>query len=176
MADVVRFFMAQGDESTFFRGLEPLGLVVYPEIFDPDEVPRPLVASLANELTDASYYFAFEREGPPVFYPVKRGPRRGGMGIDEVRSEVVHYQRSLLEGDELRAGQVWVDLSVSTKSGGSKSEAFRQTFMKVRELLHRFRRTQPVGHFVGPGAARTYQMGVKLRGQGHKGVLYKPFR
>ena len=176
MADVVRFFMAQGDEATFFRGLEPLGLILYPEFPDPDDEPRPVTGALASELTDTTYYFAFERDGPPVFYAIKRGPRRGALGIDEVRSEVIHYQRSLLEGDELRAGQVWVDLSVSTKSGGSKSEAFRQAFMKVRELLHRFRRTQPVGHFVGPGAARAYQTGIKLRGEGHKGLLFKPFR
>jgi hypothetical protein len=176
MADVLRFFMAQGDEATFFRGLEPLGFAVYPEISAADDAPVPLRGALAAELTDETYYFAFERDGPPVFYTLKRGPRRGALGIDEVRSEVIHYERSLLADGELRAGQLWVDLSVSTKSGQSKSEAFRQAFVKVRELIHRFRRTQPVGHFVGPGAARAYQMGVKLRGRGHKGVLYRPFR
>jgi len=176
MADVVRFFMAPEDEVTFFRGLEPLGFILYPEFPDPHDEPRPLTGGLAKALTDETYYFAFERDGPPVFYAVERGPRRGMVGIDEVRSEVIHYQRSLPSNDELRAGQVWVDLSVSTKSGGSKSEAFRQAFMKVRELLHRFRRSQPVGHFIGPGAARRHQTGVKLRGEGHKGKIYRPFR
>jgi len=176
MADVIRFFMAPEDEKSFFRGLEPVGFLVYPEIFDPEYTPRPLTGTLAAELTDATYYFAFERDGPPVFYPIKRGRRQGALGIDEVRSEVIHYQRSLPSGDELRAGEVWVDLSVSTKSGGSKSEAFRQAFVKVRDLLHRFRRSQPVGHFIGPGAARLYQTGTPLRGEGHKGVLHRPFR
>jgi hypothetical protein len=176
VADLLRFFMAQGDEPTFFRGLEPLGLLLYPEICDPEYEPRPVTGALASELTDSDYYFAFERDGPPVFFAIKRGPRRGAIGIDEVRSEVIHYRRSLLEGEELRAGQLWVDMSVSTKSGGAKSESFRQVFVKVFDLVHRYRRTQPVGHFVGPGAARAYQTGVKLRGDGHKGVLYRPFR
>ncbi len=176
MADVVHFFMAQGDEPSFFRGLEPLSFLVYPELFDPGEAPRPLTGALAAELTDDSYYLAFERYDSPVCYTTKRGPRRGLMGIDEVRSEVIHYRRSLLTDEELRAGQVWVDLAVATQSGGTKSEAFRQAFMKVRELLHRYRRSQPVGHFIGPGAARAFQMGIKLRGEGHKGKLYRPFR
>jgi hypothetical protein len=176
MPDVVRFFMAQGDEASFFRSVEPLGLRVYPELFDPDESPRPLVGALAAELTDEGYYLAFEREVPPVVYLTKRGPRRGAARIDEVRSEVIHYQRSLLSGEELRAGRVWADLSLATKSGQVKSEGFRQAFAKVQELLHRFRRSQPVGHFIGPGAARAYEMGVRLRGEGHKGELYRPFR
>jgi hypothetical protein len=176
MADVVRFFMAQGDEATFFRGIEPVGFLVYPELFDPSEAPRPLTGALAADLTDESYYLAFERYAPPALITTKRGPRRGTVGIDEVRSEVIHFKRSIHSDQELRAGQVWVDLSVATKSGGVKSEAFRQAFMKIRDLLHRFRRSQPVGHFIGPGAARLFQTGVRLRGDGHKGKIYRPFR
>ena len=113
-----------------------------------------------------------------MFFAIKRGPRRGAIGIDEVRSEVIHYRRSLLEGEELRAGQLWVDhVRLHQVRRSQERSPSRQVFVKVfDDLVHRYRRTQPVGHFVGPGAARAYQTGVKLRGDGHKGVLYRPFR
>jgi hypothetical protein len=109
---------------------------------------------------------------------VKRGRNRGSFGIDEIRSPVVHLERSLMEGAELRAGRIWAELVVSgdVQRNVGKSEAFRKLFVRLREILLRYRRSQPIGVHIGPAAARLHQTGLVLRGAGRHGELYRPFR
>lgn len=178
VADVVSFFLGPDDEVAFFRHLEPLRLTLYPELFDPNTPPLLVNATTAKALEASSYYLAAEDVGPVEVYPVKRGPNRGLFAIDEVRSPVIHYERSLRLDDALVAGRVWAELVVSqnTEANVGKSEAFRQLFVKVRDQLKRLQRSQPVGVFVGPQAARLFRSGLKLRGAGRHGKLYQPFR
>ncbi len=178
MADVITFFLGPRDEIALFRQLAPCGLTIYPELVDPSDAPIPLDGEAPAKLTLSAYYLAAEQLGPVEIYPIKRGPHRGFFGIDEVRSPVIHYERSLREGDVIVSGRLWAELimdqSIEAKVG--KSEAFRQLFGKVRETIKRFQRSQPVGAFVGPEAARLYKSGVTLKGAGRHGKVYAPFR
>jgi hypothetical protein len=181
MADVVTFFLGPDDEVALFRRLEPMGLTIYPELSDPAELPLRLEGTVAPKLELSSYYLAAERIGEVAFYSVKRGPNRGRWAIDEIRSPVIHYERSLPNPDdaeELIAGRIWAELVVSqsTVANVGKSEAFRQLFHKVRDQLHRLQRSRPVGAFIGPQAMRLFKTGVRLRGAGRHGKLYEPFR
>jgi hypothetical protein len=178
MADVITFFMAPEDEVAFFRALEPMGFSIVSEIVPPGVAPLPVTAALAGELEGTSYYLAAEALAPIEVSPIKRGPNRGSFVIDEIRSPVIHYERSVREGEELRSGRIWAELIVSgdTRENIGKSEAFRQLFERVRAYLKRFRRSQPVGVWIGPAAARLATTGVRLREAGRKGELYRPFR
>jgi hypothetical protein len=178
MADVLTFFMAPADEVAFFRALEPMGFSIVPEIVPAGWEPIRVSAPLAGELDGQSYYLAAEALGPVEVRPIKRGPNRGSMEVDEIRSPVIHYERSVREGEELRSGHLWAELVVSGDIHGNagKSEAFRQLFERVRAYIKRFRRSQPVGVWIGPAAARLAGTGVKLREAGRKGELYRPFR
>ncbi len=178
VADVVSFFMSPEDEVAFFRALEPMELSLVPEIVPPGVEPVPVDGALAETLEGDTFYLAAERIAPIEVREIERGPHRGGREIDEIRSPVIHYERSVREGNELRAGRLWAELVVSgdTRENLGKSEAFRKLFERVRAYLKRWRRSQPVGHLIGPGAARLYHTGVKLRGAGRKGEFYRPFR
>ncbi len=190
MADVIRFFMSPEDEIAFFRALEPHGLTILPEIVPADFTPLPVTGELARTLEGPSHYLAAERLGPIELREIERGRNRGSFDVDEIRSPVIHYERSILtprpaqpspsvtEGSELQAGRVWAELVVSgnVRENIGKSESFRQLFEELRAYLKRWRRSQPIGAFIGPGAARLYSSGVRLRGEGRKGELYRPFR
>lgn len=178
MADVLTFFMAPADEVAFFRSLEPLGLTLFPEIIPATYTAPAVTGALAGQLDGPCYYLAAETLAPVELRAIERGPHRGALDIDEVRSPVIHLERSALAGDELRAGRVWAELVVSgdTQRNVGKSEAFRQLFARVREILGRYRRSQPVGALIGPAAARLHRTGLRLRGAGRHGGLFRPFR
>jgi hypothetical protein len=178
VADVLTFFLGPDDEVALFRRLAPYGLTIYPELVDPEASPLALDGDAAAKLTLSAYYLAAEQLGPIEIYPIKRGPNRGAFAIDEIRSPVIHYERSLRDGNKLVSGRIWAELVVSqsTQANLGKSEAFRQLFVKVREQIKRFQRSQPVGAFVGPQAARLYKTGVELVGAGRHGKVYQPFR
>jgi hypothetical protein len=178
VADVVTFFLGPEDEVALFRRLAPYQLTLYPELVDPNEPALPLDGDAAARLELPAYYIAAEQIGPVEIYPIKRGPNRGQFGIDEIRSPVIHYERSLREGDSLVSGRMWAELVVSqsTEANVGKSEAFRQLFVKVRDQIKRFQRSQPVGAFIGPQAMRLSKAGVTLRGAGRHGKMYRPFR
>jgi hypothetical protein len=178
VADVITFFMAPEDEVAFFRALEPMGFSIVPEIVPPGVAPTPVSGALAGELDGESYYLAAEALAPIEVRPIKRGPNRGSFEVDEIRSPVIHYERCVREGEELRSGRLWAELAISgdTQANVGKSEAFRQLFERVRAHLKRFRRSQPVGVWIGPAAARLAHTGVRLREAGRKGELFRPFR
>jgi hypothetical protein len=178
VADVLTFFLGPDDEVALFRRLAQYSLTLYPELVDPHQPPLPLDGDAPAKLELTAYYLAAEQLGPVEIYPIKRGPNRGSFGIDEIRSPVIHYERSLRDGDKLIAGRMWAETVVaqSTEANVGKSEAFRQLFSKVREQIKRFQRSQPVGAFVGPQAARLHKTGVILMGAGRHGKVYIPFR
>ncbi|MHB8418232.1 MAG: hypothetical protein ACYDCL_09160 [Myxococcales bacterium] len=178
MADVLTFFMSPEDEVAFFRALEPMGFSIVPEIVPAGSEPRPVTGELAGSLEGASHYLAAERLAPLELREIERGPNRGSLEVDEIRSPVIHYERSVREGNCLHAGRVWAELVVSgdTRENVGKSEAFRQLFERVRAFLKRYRRSEPVGALIGPGAARLFRQGVLLRGAGRKGEAFRPYR
>ena len=174
MAATLRYFTLPDDERALFRALARHGLTVYPEIVPPGyEAPRAEEAALAR-LEGTSWYLAAERLGPVIVHPIKRGPDKGLLAIEEVPSPVFHYERSTLgEGGELVAGRLWAELDVSDDPGSrqGKPRGLRIIFEDLHAFLRKsFRRSDPKGWWVGSAAARAWKTeGLVLREAGHKG-------
>jgi hypothetical protein len=168
------YFMLPEDELALFRLLARHGLTLYPELVPPGYAAPVVQEQLAAALEHEAYYLAAERLGPVVVHPVKKGPDKGMLVIEEVPSPVIHYERSLRnDAGELVAGRLWAELDVTddpnTKFG--KHRGLRAMFEDIHVWLRKtFRRSDPKGWWVGPAAARAWKSdGLVLREAGHKG-------
>jgi hypothetical protein len=177
MAIQIQFFMSPEDERELFRKLEPRGLDLYPELTARAAQPLRVDGAAAAALDGPGYYLAV---GDVTAYVIKRGQNRGRWKIDEVASPVVYFARSLPDEDgQLRSGYFWAELMVAGDNSrlGGKPDSLRRLVNDLQaHVKARFRRSQPVGYFVGPGAARLHQAGTPLREAGRKGELIAPFR
>ena len=177
MAIQIEFFMVPEDEVALFRQLERYELDLWPELVPRGYTAPKVSAARAGGLGEPAYYFAV---GDVQAHPVRRGPGRGMLKIDELISPVVHFERSLLdEYGELRSGHFWAETELAGDNSrlGDKPQAFRRFVGELEGYLKaRYRRSQPTGFFVGPAAARLAQAGTLLRKAGRKGHLVVPFR
>ena len=109
-----------------------------------------------EKLETPSWYIAAERLGPVIVHPVKRGPDKGMLVIEEVPSPVFHYERSVRnEQDELVAGRLWAELDVTddVEDKRGKPLALRSLFEEIHDLFRKnWRRSDPKGFWVGPHA------------------------
>jgi hypothetical protein len=180
MAATLHFFAQNEDERALFRVLGPHGLVVYPELSPPGYQPFTADEAALPRLDGPAYYLAAERLGPVVAHPVKRGPNKGLWEIEEVRSPVFHYERSLPnEAGELVAGRIWAELDITDdpESHQGKPRALRHIFEELHHFLRKsFRRSDPKGYWVGPRAHAAWKGGLVLREPGHKGRTYGVWR
>ena len=181
MANVIRFFMGPEDERAFFRDLAPLGLELYPEIVPTGWKPPPVNEEAVPLLEAPAWYLGAPQIAPITVDKVKRGPNKGKWIILEVISPVIHYERSLIDPEDgtLRSGELWAELEVSGDSQRrvQKDAAFEKLFARVSEVItRRARKSQPVGYYVLPGAARLHQAGTELREAGRKGAVIRPYR
>jgi len=170
----VHYFMLPEDEAAFFGALGRQALTVYPELVPPGYVAPLAEQELAPRLELEAYYLAAERFGPVIVHPVKRGPNKGMLAIEEIPSPVIHYERSLRnEAGELVAGRLWAELEVTDDPGDrlGKHRGLRALFLEIQDWLRRTcRRSDPKGHWVAPAAARAWKgEGLVLREAGHKG-------
>jgi|SRR5215467_2205708 len=178
MALQIPFFMAAEDEADVLRRLAHLKLELWPELTDPQY--RPPLCGEDTSLVDPAYYLA---AGDVVAYPLKRGQNRGRWKIDEVKSPVVYFSRSVLDAEgQLRSGYFWAETETSgdqSRTGGKPSR-FLHAVRELQEAVKsRFRRSSPVKgttYLVGPAAARLAQAGTPLREAGRKGELVRVYR
>jgi hypothetical protein len=178
LAQQIHFFMAPEDERELFRKLEQWDLDLWPEYGDPGHEAAKVGAAAADALGDEQgWYFAVE---PPTGFPIKRGEKKGLWKVDEVKSAVVYFCRSQLDEDgELRSGYFWVELETAGdySARGGKPDKLRRLFNELAGFLKvRYRKSKPVGHFVGPHAARLFNAGTVLREAGRKGEVVEPYR
>ena len=174
MAATIAYFMLFEDERALFRHLARHGLTVYPELVPPGYAPRKVEEGLAATLAEPACYLALERLGPVVVHPVKRGPDKGMLEIEEIPSPVLHYERSVRNEDgELVSGRLWAELDVTddAESRRGKPLALKHLFDDVHQLFRKsWRRSDPKGFWVGPVAAAAWKRGeLVLREAGHKG-------
>jgi hypothetical protein len=174
MAATFQYFLLPEDERALFRQLERHQLTVYPELVAPGYHPPQAGPELVDSLDREAYYLAVERLGPVVVHPVKRGPDKGLLAIEEVPSPVMHYQRSVRnEAGELVAGRIWVELNLTDEatSAQGKPWALRLIFEDLQVWCRKvLRRSEPKGWWVGPRAAEAWKRGeLTLREAGHKG-------
>ena len=176
MAATLNYFMLPEDELALFRLLGHRELTLYPELVPPGYTPIAVAEDTPAGLTLPAYYLALERLGPVIVHPVKRGPERGMLAIEEIPSPVFHYERSLPNDDgELVAGRLWAELDTTDDPGTrlGKPHALKVLFLEIQDLFKKsWRRSDPKGFWVGPHAGTAWKRGgLKLREPGHKGGL-----
>ncbi len=174
MAATLRYFALPDDERALFRLLARHAITVWPELIPSGHAPRPASAGLVDALDAPAYYLAAERMGPVVVQPVKRGPDRGMLEIEEIPSPVFHDERSLPnEAGELVSGRIWaeLDLAGDPRSRRGKPIELRRIFEEIHALFRRsWRRSDPKGFWIGPRAAEAVRRGgLRLREAGHRG-------
>jgi hypothetical protein len=178
MALQIPFFMAPEDERDVLRRLAHLQLELWPELLDPRH--RAPLCDADTALVEPAYYLA---AGDVLAYPMKKGQHRGRWKIDEVKSPVVYFSRSMLDEDgQLRSGYFWAETEASgdNSRGGGKPGRFLHAVRELQQAIKsRFRRSTPVKgtiYFVGPAAARLAHAGTLLREAGRKGELVRVYR
>ncbi len=181
MGATIHYFMLPEDEVALFRLLARREVTVYPEIVPPGFVPLAAGEGTPAQLEGSSYYLALERLGPVIVHPVKRGPDRGKLAIEEIPSPVFHYERSLPnDAGELVGGRIWAELEIddATDSRKGKPYALKALFLEIQDLFKKsWRRSDPKGFWIGPHAATAWKRGdLKLREPGHKGRLIGVWR
>jgi hypothetical protein len=179
MAKLIRFFMSPDDEVAFLRFLERFTLEVYPVRVPPDWRPfKPAVDNLSQMPLEV--YLAATDLGPVQVDRVKRGKDKGAWRIDEVRSPVIYWERSQRnEEGELLSGKFWAELDVTPQTGrrDAAPDRFRKLVVELEEWLKKScRRSEPVGFWVGPSAARQHKEGLVLRDSEPRGGVVRPFR
>ena len=179
MAQHLPLFLAPEDERAFLRFLAPHRLEVYPRRVPADWKPF-LAAAEHHEALPPEVYLAAADLGPVLVDKVKRGPDKGAWRVDEVRSPVIFWGRSVKNEDhELVAGQLWAELDVTPETGRRTAapDRFRRLYQEVEDWLKKTcRRSDPVGFLVGPAAARAFKEGLVLRTSGHHGHTVRPNR
>lgn len=166
--------MLPEDERGLFRLLARRELTLYPELVPPGFVPIPMNGDAVDRLDAPSWYIAAERLGPVVVHPVKRGPDRGMLAIEEIPSPVLHYERSLPnEKGELVSGRIWAELAITDAPDNrrEKPQGLRRIFEEIQQYFRKsWRRSEPKGFWVGPKAAAAWKRKeLVLREEGHKG-------
>lgn len=177
MATQLQMFMDREDELTFIRFLERYTFEVYPRRVPPDwETFRANEANYEKFPIDEVYLVASDI-GPALVDKLKRGKDKGHWRLDEVRSPVIFWERSVMnEDDELVSGQLWAELEITQQTGrrDPAPARFRDRFIEIETWLKKtFRKTHPKGFMVGPHLARRIKQNEKvpLRENKHFGRL-----
>lgn len=181
MAATLHYFTLPEDERALFRHLARREITVYPELVPPGYAPIPLDEHAQERLDGSAYYLALERLGPVIVHPVKRGPDRGMLAIEEIPSPVLHYERSLKnDAGELVSGRLWAELDVTDDANDrrGKPHALKALFEEIHALFRKnWRRSDPKGWWIGPVAGAAWKRGdLALREEGHKGRLVGVWR
>ena len=180
MANVVRFVLDPEDELAFFRAISGLKLEVYPVRVPPDWRPYLANEAAIPNLPEDALYLAEPQGGPVLVDKVKRGPDKGAWRVDVVRSPVIYCERSRTNEDgELLSGKLWAELDITPQTGrrDAAPERFRKTFLEVESWFKRAcRKSEPVGFWIGPHAARRHKEGLVLRDAEPRGPILRPYR
>jgi len=166
--------MLPDDERALFRVLARRELTLYPELVPPGFAPIPVDEHAVEKLDSTSWYMAAERLGPVVVHPVKRGPDKGMLVIEEIPSPVFHYERSVRNAaGDLVEGRLWAELEVTDDPTDRKGKhrGLKSVFDEINQLFRKnWRRSEPKGAWIGPKAAAAWKRGeLVLREAGHKG-------
>jgi len=181
MAATLGLFLLPDDERALFRQLARHRMTLYPELVPPGYRAPAVGPELVEGLDREAYYLALEHLGPVIVHPVKRGPDKGLLEIEEVPSPVMHLERSVRnEAGELLAGRLWVELNLTDEatSQPGKPWALRGVFLELQAWCRKaLRRSEPKGFWVGTRAAEAWKRReLLLREAGHKGRLVGVWR
>ncbi|HVE84870.1 MAG TPA: hypothetical protein VND93_18565 [Myxococcales bacterium] len=179
MADRLSLFMVDEDEVAFLRFLERFVLEIYPRRIPPDWKPFRAGAAAHPRLPEELYLAASEL-GPVLVDRVKRGPDKGALRVDEVRSPVVFWERCRrTEEGQLLAGQIWAETSITEQTGRRTSapDRFRALVLELEHWLKKScHRSEPQGFLIGPKTARLAKEGLQLRAEEHRPSPVRVYR
>ncbi len=181
MAATLHYFTLPEDEVALFRLFEHREVTVYPELVPPGHTPLVAGPDTPAALELSAYYLALERVGPVIVHPVKRGPDKGMLVVEEVPSPVFHYARSVRNDEgELVSGRLWAELEVTDDANDRRGKpiALRALFHEIEAFFKKsWRRSDPKGFWVGPHAAAALRRReLVLREEGHRGRLVGVWR
>lgn len=174
MAATLHYFMLPDDERSLFRHLARRELTFYPELIPPGHVPVRVDEGAVEAIAGPAGYLAAERIGPVIVHPLKKGPDKGMLVIEEIPSPVFHYERSVRnEAGELVSGRLWAELDITDDATDRRGKplALRSLFEEIHQLFRKsWRRSDPKGFWVGPHAAAAWKRReLVLREAGHRG-------
>jgi hypothetical protein len=181
MANTLFFFMAPEDEVAFLRMLERYTYEIYPRRIPPDWTTFRAAADIHDKLPEDDLYLHAAPHGDALVSPIRRGADKGMLRIDEVRSPVIHMQRSMLnEEGELLSGGLWAELDVTPETGRRTAapHRFAAEYVEIETWVKKtFRRSDPKDYWIGPRAARRVkEENLVLRINEHRGGTVKLHR
>ena len=174
MATQLRVFLDEEDERSLVLRLSRDRYEVYPRRIPADWKPFALTPKVFAELPTEDVYLAASDLGATLVDTVKRGPDKGSLRIDEVRSPVLFWERCQVnEEGELVAGQLWAELEITEQTGRrtAQSHAFRARILElVGWMRTTCRRSHPTGFLIGPRTSRRVMAGeLVLRENQYRG-------
>jgi hypothetical protein len=165
MGKQVNFYMTEEDEREFLEFVHSdrnvavfMGVQQTAEIAVLDELPT----------SDTSGWFQlwlWDRDHSPT--PVLRYvQQQGHYCVDRFESEVIEFDRSILDEGRLVRGRIWAEMNGwrhdDPASVIKKSEAFSKWFDRLGNWIKRRSTRDSVGDFLLPGATQFSKQGGQL--------------
>jgi len=163
MAHQLLLFMLPEDEQAFVHMLEPYALEVFPRRIPEGYESFKLCLPHFHRLPPEALYLLLPKAAPLLVDKIKRGPDKGKLRVDEIRSPVIFWERSQQEvPGELVCGQLWAQLEVTPETGRRTAavEPFRALYMEIESRIKKsYRKGHPKGYWVGKAAAAAFKAG-----------------
>lgn len=175
MAQALTLFIHPDDEAAFLQQFAEYNLTLYPDIVPPDWVAPPVNGDVIETMgSDICWYLAAEGLDEVSAYPIKRGPNKGCLKIEEVPSPVFYYERAYLNDDgELISGKLWVELEGidGLAMGHPKPYGLKVIYNNLTTWINKtYKRSNAKGIFASPKAVALKKAGkLVLRLAGHHG-------
>jgi len=163
MANQLLLFMLPEDEKAFVHMLEPYALEAFPQRIPADYESFQVCLSHFHRLPPQALYLFLPQAGPLLVDKIKRGPDKGKLRVDEIRSPVIFWERCTQETPgQLLCGQLWAQLEVTPETGRREAAAdvFRTLYLEIESRIKKsYRRGHPKGYWVGKEAAAAFKAG-----------------
>jgi len=163
MPNQLLVFMLPEDEKAFVHMLEPYALEAFPRRIPVGYEGLHVCLQNFDRLPPEALYLLLPKAAPLLVDKIKRGPDKGKLRIDEIRSPVIFWERSLQETPgELVCGQLWAQLEITPETGRRKGapDAFRALYLEVEARIKKsYRKGSPKGYWVGKEAAAAFKAG-----------------
>jgi len=163
MAHQLLVFMLPEDEKAFVHMLEPYALQAFPRRISADYESFKVCPQHFDRLPPEALYLLLPQAAPLLVDKIKRGPDKGKLRVDEIRSPVIFWERCTQETPgELVCGQLWAQLEITPETGRrtAAADGFRTLYLEIESRIKKsYRRGHPKGYWVGKEAAAAFKAG-----------------
>lgn len=161
MGRQIRFFMDNGDEERFLDFVKTTGDVVvlplHSSVANPESVP-----ALPDISAPFGYFVWLYNRSVPGNLETTYVPAQKYYTVDEEKSPVIEFSRSIREGRIIRPGRLWVELKYIDDDGDwkFKEPEFKEWYEQLAKWIrkHYSHEINPDFYF-GPGAAKIVRSG-----------------